>query len=88
MDQWSRTPLINLLLNAGGCYARKITAINQLKDFNAWKDGVGYGSRWSVESVFSCMARMFGEYVRARKYSNMVREMVITTNLYNRLVSM
>lgn len=77
----------NTSLHAGGCYSRKIVAIKQLKDFNAWKDSVGYGSRWIVESAFSCIKRMFGEYVRARKYSNMVREMVIKANLYNMLLA-
>jgi len=45
----------NASLHARGCFSRKIAAIGQSKDFNAWKDSVGYGSRWIVESAFSCM---------------------------------
>jgi len=74
-------------LHAHGCYARKIVTVKQFEDFKAWKDSVSYGSRWIVESVFSCMKRMFGEYVRAKKFPNMVREMVIKTSLYNMLAS-
>jgi len=32
-----------------------------------------YGCRWVVESVFSWFKRVFGEFVCARKFSNMVR---------------
>jgi hypothetical protein len=77
----------NSSLHAGGCYSRKVSAINQLKDFKSWKDSVGYGSRWIVESAFSFIKRTFGEYVRAKKYSNMVKEMLIKTNLYNMLLA-
>ncbi len=77
----------NASIHARGCYARKIVAVKQFEDFKAWKDSVSYGSRWIVESVFSCMKRTFGEYVRAKKFPNMVREMVIKTSLYNMLAS-
>jgi len=75
-------------LNARGCYERKVAVWKQFGDFNVWKDSVSYGSRWMVESVFSSMKRTFGEYVRARKFPNMVREMVIKTSLYNTLLSL
>lgn len=75
-------------LHARGCYARKIVTVKQFQDFKTWKDSVSYGSRWIVESVFSSMKRTFGEYVRAKKFPNMVREMVIKTSLYNMLTSM
>jgi len=75
-------------LNARGCYGRKVAVWKQFGDFNVWKDSVSYGSRWIVESVFSSMKRTFGEYVRARKFPNMVREMVIKTSLYNMLLSL
>lgn len=78
----------NASIHADGCYARKVVAIKQLTDFKAWRDSVGYGSRWIVESVFSCIKRMFGEYVRAKKFPNMIKEMIIKTSLYNMLASM
>ena len=63
-------------------------AVEQLKDFKSWSNRVGYGSRWIVELVFSCIKRIFGEYVSAKKFPNMVKEMVIKTDLYNMLISM
>ena len=51
--------------------------LQQLADFDKWKASVSYGHRWIVESVFSAMKRMFGEYVMARKYQNMVKEMFL-----------
>jgi hypothetical protein len=55
------------------CYPRNIVVLQQLKNFEKWKDSVSYGYRWIVaEPVFSSIKRTFGEYVSARKYSNMV----------------
>ena len=48
-----------------------------------WKDSVSYGSRWIVESVFSCIKRMFGEYVTAIKFENMIKEIMLKASLYN-----
>ena len=36
-----------------------------------------------VETVFSAMKRMFGEYVMARNYRNMVKELFLKASLYN-----
>jgi hypothetical protein len=38
---------------------------------------------WQAETAFSSMKRMFGEYVSARKYPNMVNEMILKASLYN-----
>jgi hypothetical protein len=43
---------------------------------------------WQAETVFSSMKRMFGEYiyVSARKYPNMVNEMILKKGpLYNNM---
>jgi hypothetical protein len=48
---------------AMGCYPRKIAVIQQLKNFDKWKDSVSYEYRWMAETVFSSIKRMFGEYV-------------------------
>jgi hypothetical protein len=40
------------------------------------------------ETVFSCMKRMFGEYIMDKKYPNMVKEMLLKASLYNMLVDM
>lgn len=71
-----------------GCYPRKMVVLRQLKDFDDWKDSVSYGYRWMVENVFSTMKRMFGEHVTAKKYPNMVKEMLLKASLYNMLVDM
>lgn len=73
---------------AMGCYPRKAAVLQQLADFDKWKGSASYGYRWMAESVFSAMKRMFGEYVMARKYPNMVKEMFLKASLYNMFVDM
>ena len=68
---------------AMGCYPRKIAVIQQLKDFDKWKDSVSYEYRWVVETVFPSIKRMFGEYVSAKKYPNMAKEFMLKALLYN-----
>ena len=55
----------------------------QKTDLVKWKDSVRYGQRWIVETVFSCIKRMFGEYVTAIRFENMIKEMVRKASLYN-----
>lgn len=70
------------------CYPRNIVVLQQLKNFEKWKDSVSYGYRWIVaETVFSSIKRTFGEYVSARKYSNMVKEMMLKASLYNTFIT-
>jgi len=64
-------------------YLRNKTVKMQRTDLAKWKDSVSYGSRWIVESVFSCIKRMFGEYVTAIRFENMVKEMILKALLYN-----
>ncbi len=73
---------------AMGCYPRKTAVLQQLSDFDKWKRSVSYGYRWIVESVFSAIKRTFGEYVMARKYPNMVKEMFLKVSMYNMFVGM
>ena len=68
-------------------HPRKIVVQQQLKNFEKWKDSVSYGYRWIAETVFSSIKRMFGEYVSARKYSNMVKEMMLKASLYNTFIA-
>ena len=43
-----------------------------------------YGKRWMAkETVFSSIKRMFGEYVSATRFQNMVKEMILKVSLYN-----
>jgi hypothetical protein len=69
-------------------YLRNISVLMQKKDFDKWKDNVSYGQRWIVESVFSCIKRMFGEYVSAIKFPNIVKEFMLKTSLYNWFTSL
>jgi hypothetical protein len=71
-----------------GCYPRKLAVLQQLSDFDMWKRSVSYGHRWMAETVFSAMKRMFGEYVMARNYRNMAKEMFLKASLYNMFVGM
>ena len=68
-------------------YKRNLAVVEQKTDFNKWKDSVSDGKRWVVESVFSSMKRMFGEYVSAVKYPNMVKEIMLKASLYNLFIS-
>ena len=73
---------------AMGCYPRKIAVLQQLKDFDKWKDSVSYRYRWMAETVFSSIKRMFGEYVSARKFPNMAKELILKASLYNMFTTM
>jgi hypothetical protein len=68
---------------------RNLSVISQRKnDLQRWKDSVIYGKkRWIAETVFSCLKRMFGEYVYSIKFKNMIQEMLLKSSLYNKLLS-
>lgn len=55
----------------------------QIKDLLKWKKKRKYGHRWMSETAFSSMKRMFGEYVSATRFQNMVNEMMLKVSLYN-----
>lgn len=67
---------------------RNLVVLKQLKNYKRWKHGINYGCRWMAETVFSSIKRMFGEYVSARKYLNMVKEILLKASLYNTFISM
>ncbi len=65
-------------------YLRNKTVKMQKKNnLQQWKDSVSYGQRWIAETVFSCIKRMFGEYVTAIRFENMVKELILKASLYN-----
>ncbi len=76
----------NSSFKSGGCYPRKMSVMSQLTDYQYWKDSIGYGRRWIVESVFSVLKRIFGEHVMAHKRQNMVKELQLKMELYNRFM--
>jgi len=53
----------------------------------AWSRVHRLGCRWRVEGAFSCIKRTFGEYVRARRFVNMAKEMAMKASLYNLLIA-
>ncbi len=64
-------------------YLRNKTVKMQKDHFDKWKDSVSYGKRWIAETVFSCIKRMFGEYVTAIRFDNMIKEIMLKVSLYN-----
>lgn len=46
-------------------YLRNKAVQSQKTDLQHWKDDVSYCKRWIVETIFSCIKRMFGQYVTA-----------------------
>jgi IS5 family transposase len=64
-------------------YLRNKSVKIQKNNLQQWKDSVSYGQRWIAETVFSCIKRMFGEYVTAIRFENMIKEMVLKASLYN-----
>ncbi len=46
-----------------GHILRNLSVLAQKNDLQKWKDSVSYGQMWIVETVFSSIKRMFGEYV-------------------------
>ena len=78
----------NSKVKSTNCSARNMSVLRQQTNLKRWKRSVSYGKRWMVETVFSCIKRMFGEYVNARKFHNMTKELIIKASLYNMFVAM
>ena len=51
-----------------------------------WKKRVKYGPRWQVEIFFSAFKRLFGNSVAAKTMDNIIREIALKIDLYNRFV--
>ena len=69
---------------------KKLAALDgceRVQNQQDWKRRVGYGRRWLVEIVFSSLKRMFGSSVNAVKMENIVQEIAIRINTYNKLLA-
>lgn len=55
--------------------------------YQNWAHRHNYGSRWSVEGVFSSMKRIFGESVKATSIDGMYHELRLKFSLYNLLIN-
>ena len=73
----------NSKVKTGNCQARNRSVMRQQTNLKRWKHSVSYGQRWIAETVFSSIKRTFGEYVTARKFQNMAKEMLLKASLYN-----
>ena len=84
-------PLIRVRKNAsfkgGGCMPRKFAVVEQLGNAD-WRRERGYGYRWMVESAFSSIKRVFGEYICAVKWPNIVKELLLKASIYNLFMKM
>ena len=71
-----------------GCIARKEAVIEQ-QTFKpkSWSHIHRFGYRWRVEGAYSCIKRIFGEYVTAKKFVNMAKEMVLKASIYNTFIA-
>ena len=78
----------NASRKAKRCYSRKMEVIAQQTDFQEWKRQKRYGDRWAVEGAYSSIKRIFGEYVSAKKFVNMAKEMATKVSLYNLFMQM
>ena len=70
------------------CYPRRKAVLAQLFNYDLWRNSIGYGDRWIVESVFSAFKRMFGEHVTSHKRQNMIHELKMKVCLYNKMIAM
>jgi hypothetical protein len=77
----------NSSLKADGCMPRKFAVVFQLGNPN-WRRESGYGYRWMVESAFSSIKRVFGEYICAVKWPNIVKELLLKASIYNLFMKM
>jgi hypothetical protein len=84
-------PLIRVRKNSsfkgGGCMPCKFVVALQLGNDN-WRRERGYGYRWMVESAFSSIKRLFGEYICAVKWPNIVKELLLKASICNLFVKM
>ncbi len=77
----------NASFKGGGCMPRKFAVVFQLGNAN-WRRESGYGCRWMVESAFSSIKRVFGEYICAVKWPNIVKELLLKASIYNLFMKM
>ena len=51
-----------------------------------WKEKVGYGRRWLIESFFSAFKRVYGSHASSRVWKKVKNEMTLKLLLYNSLL--
>ncbi|MDG7037610.1 MAG: IS5 family transposase [Nitrososphaerota archaeon] len=80
-------PVIKPRMNSTGrprrSYVRAKTMKEFLSDQQAWKKRHQYGQRWQVETVFSSLKRMVGEYFTSVLSSGIFNEIMSKVFTYN-----
>ena len=76
-------PRMNSTGKSRGSYIRAQTVREFLSDPKAWKRKHGYGQRWQVETVFSSLKRMVGEYFTSVLSSGIFNEIMSKVFTYN-----
>ncbi|MGI0081514.1 MAG: IS5 family transposase [Nitrososphaerales archaeon] len=78
----------NSVPKSNGCLPRKEAVIEQ-QTFKpkSWSNIHRFGYRWRVEGAYSCIKRIFGEYVTAKKFVNMAKEMALKVSIYNTFIA-
>jgi hypothetical protein len=78
----------NSVPKSNGCLPRKESVIEQ-QNFKpkSWSNIHRFGYRWRVEGAYSCIKRIFGEYVTAKKFVNMAKEMALKVSIYNTFIA-
>ena len=67
--------------------ARKVREYRKL-GYERWKDKYRYGYRWSAESFFSGVKRVFGETCRAKSKDGLFQEVKMKFIFYNMLLNL
>ncbi len=76
-------PRINSTGRSRGSYVRGQTVRGFLSDPKAWKKKHRYGQRWRVETVFSSLKRMVGEYFTSVLNFGIINEILAKVYVYN-----
>ncbi len=73
----------NSVPKSNGYLPRKEAAIEQ-QTFKpkSWSNIHRFGYRWRVEGAYSSIKRIFGEYLTAKKFVNMAKEMALKVSIH------
>ena len=85
-------PDIRVAKNSVSKYSRsyaRMMAVTDQQAFRpkAWSRIHRFGYRWRVEGAFLCIKGLFWEYVTARKFVNMVKEIAMKAPIYNGFIA-
>ena len=90
LDELKTTPAIRVRKNSSiknnvNCIPRKLSVVEQFKDYETMEEKTKYGMCWMAESAFSSIKRTLGEHVSSVKWDNIVNELMLKAPIYNHL---